>query len=72
MDKKENVLKKDEKLTHRKVVTVKEAAAAMCVSTGSVYNLIKQEKLPCVHIGRLVRIPIKALNEFMGYDVCEV
>ncbi|MFI3250699.1 MAG: helix-turn-helix domain-containing protein [Eubacteriales bacterium] len=67
----ENKRANGEKLVHRKVVTVKEAADAMCVSTGSVYNLIKKEQLPCVHIGRLVRIPISALNEFMGYDVCE-
>lgn len=54
----------------RKVITVKEAAAAMCISTSAVYNLIKEGKLECVHIGRTIRIPIANLNTLVGFDIC--
>lgn len=52
-----------------KVITVEEAATAMNVSKGSVYNLVRKGELKHIRIGKLIRIPIAALSKYLGYEV---
>lgn len=62
-------LQKGELLTTRQVITVEEAATAMNVSKGSVYNLIRRDELEHIRIGKLIRIPITALSAYLGYEL---
>lgn len=66
-----NTLAKGEELAVRKVITVQEAATALNVSKGSVYNLVKKGELEAIRIGKLIRIPITALSAYLGYDVAQ-
>ncbi len=54
------------------VLYPQEVAELMKVSRWTVYELVKQHKLPCMKIGRGIRIPTKAVLEFIesgGTDV---
>ena len=44
------------------LLKVTEAAAALSVGRSSVYELIQAGALPVVHIGRSVRIPMRAVR----------
>lgn len=48
------------------VLTVEEVADILRVSTWTVYQRIKLGELRAVHVGRVVRVPRVALDEFMG------
>lgn len=65
----QTMLNKGEQLTTRKVITVEEAATAMNVSKGSVYNLIRRDELDHIRIGKLIRIPISALSNYLGFEL---
>jgi excisionase family DNA binding protein len=47
------------------LVTVKQAAAMLCVSRTTVYELMWREELIPVRIGRSVRLSIEQLQEFV-------
>lgn len=64
-----NALAKGEELAVRKLVTVQEAATALNVSKGSVYNLVRRGELESIRIGKLIRIPLTALSNYLGFDV---
>lgn len=48
------------------VLKVEEVAGILRVSTWAVYERIKKGELRAVHVGRAVRVPRVALDEFMG------
>ena len=45
-----------------------EAAAWADVSKGTIYELIRRNELPCVRLGRLVRVPRSAIAAMVGPD----
>ena len=48
------------------LVTVPEAAAILGIGKSKVYDLIANEGLPKVKFGMAVRIPVKALEEWLS------
>lgn len=47
------------------LLTVSETAERLRISTGLTYELIRQERLPHVHLGRRVLVPTAALDEWL-------
>ena len=47
--------------TEAPLLTVKEAAALMRVGRDTTYSLVAQRRIPCVKLGKQIRIPRKAL-----------
>lgn len=47
-------------------LTVDEAAKILRISRGHCYELVKQQALPAVHVGRTVRISAAALRSLGG------
>lgn len=43
------------------LLTVKEAAALMRVGRDTTYALVSQRRIPCIKLGKQIRIPRKAL-----------
>ncbi|MDQ3964693.1 MAG: helix-turn-helix domain-containing protein [Actinomycetota bacterium] len=43
------------------LLTVKEAAALMRVGRDTTYSLVAQRRIPCIKLGKQIRIPRKAL-----------
>jgi excisionase family DNA binding protein len=43
------------------LLTVKEAAALMRIGRDTTYSLVAQKRIPCVKLGKQIRIPRKAL-----------
>ena len=43
------------------LLTVKEAAALMRIGRDTTYALVAQRRIPCVKLGKKIRIPRKAL-----------
>jgi excisionase family DNA binding protein len=48
------------------LVTIPEAAAILGIGKSKVYDLIANEGLPKVKFGTAVRIPVKALQEWLS------
>lgn len=48
------------------LLTVSEAAKRLRISTGLAYELIRQERLPHVHLGRRLLVPVAALDEWVA------
>lgn len=47
------------------LMTVREAATALRISTAFCYELITQQRLPAVRLGRRILIPVASLNAFL-------
>jgi excisionase family DNA binding protein len=54
------------------LLTVSEAAERLRISTGLAYELIRQERLPHVHLGRRVLVPVAALDEWVVQETQRV
>ncbi len=50
------------------LLTVREVADALRVSTMTVYRLIKAGDLPCTRVGKGYRIRAEDLDRFLGHD----
>ena len=48
-----------------RLVTLPEAARFLCVSRGTLYDLLSSGQLPSVHIGRARRVPMGELRRFV-------
>ena len=48
-----------------RLVTLPEAARFLCVSCGTLYDLLTSGQLPSVHIGRARRVPMGELRRFV-------
>lgn len=46
-------------------LTVAEAAEALRIGRCAAYDLVRCGKLRCIHIGRRIRIPRDAIQEFL-------
>ncbi len=52
----------------KKVVDAMEAAKMLAVNRKTVYRMIEEGRLHAVRVGRLWRIPIEALEEFLRWE----
>lgn len=50
-----------EELSQALLLTVKEAAALMRIGRDTTYALAAQRRIPCVKLGKQIRVPRKAL-----------
>jgi len=50
---------------HRLLLRLPEAARALGIARSTLYQLLAAGALPTIHIGRAVRIPAKALDDFI-------
>ena len=55
---------------------VAEVAELLRLSDWSIYEAVRQGSLPCVRVGRIVRIEVQAFNDWvaaggMNYDAVE-
>jgi excisionase family DNA binding protein len=48
-----------------RLVTVREAAERLSIREGTIRLWLVQRRLPSVRCGRCVRVPLKALQEFV-------
>ncbi|GAB6172032.1 hypothetical protein JCM15765_15100 [Paradesulfitobacterium aromaticivorans] len=72
MEQLENVSAVPER-THMSVMLLpQEAADLMKCSRWTIYELVKRKKLPATKIGRGIRIPTKAVMEFINTGGVEV
>lgn len=55
-----------------KVLSVHQTAEELGVHYNSVYNLIKENKLKCIRIGRTIRIPYQSLEEFIKEEMKQI
>ena len=65
------MLNPDRDSSRRTLLTVPEVAAALGCGRTLVYDLIGARQLPVVKIGRLTRIPIAAVDDFVNRHVTE-
>lgn len=56
----------------RKLLTVGEAAQAMGIGRSMLYQLVMRGDIPSIKIGRARRIPVTALDEWIGRQQAEV
>jgi len=48
------------------VLSIPEVADILKVASGSAYRLVNSGQLPCIRIGRAIRIPRRAILDFLG------
>ena len=48
------------------VLSVEEAAAVLRIGRGAAYALVRAGTLRCIRVGRIIRIPRSAIEEFIG------
>ena len=48
------------------LLTVPQAAQVLAIGRSTAYELIAADELEVVHIGRSVRVPVRALEEYVG------
>lgn len=53
-----------------KILTVKEAAAVLRISTSKLYQLVREKAVPHVLLGGRVVIPEKQLSQWLDNAVC--
>ncbi len=54
---------------HRTLLRPREVVASTGLSQVTVYNLIASGELPSVRIGRAIRIPVQAFNDWIERKV---
>jgi excisionase family DNA binding protein len=52
--------------TPEPVYTVAQIAEHLGVAKEGVYELVRSGELRCVRVGRLIRVPVSALDEFLA------
>jgi len=63
--------KNGSKLDDQLVWDVKTTAGKLGVSTAHVYDLIGRGKLPSIRLGRIIRVPVKAITELLDEPIPE-
>jgi len=48
------------------VLTVNEVAGMLRISRGSAYQLVRTGQLPCLRVGRLIRVPRAAFEDVLA------
>ena len=49
----------------RLTLSVRQAAARLQISRNLCYELIRQKKIPAIHLGKRILIPVAALDELL-------
>lgn len=49
----------------KKAYSVTETARILSLGKGTVYELIRQNKLKCIYIGKKIIVPQRAIDEFI-------
>jgi excisionase family DNA binding protein len=60
-----------ERLGELRFLTVAEVATLMRVSKMTVYRLVNAATLPAVRVGRSVRVPEQAVNDYLQHSYVE-
>ena len=47
------------------VLTVPEAATLLGIGRGLAYEMVRQNKIPALHFGRIIRVPRHALEQLL-------
>lgn len=47
------------------LLSIEQVATALAIGRSAVYQLLQQEKLPVVRIGRTVRVPLDAIEAYV-------
>jgi excisionase family DNA binding protein len=50
----------------RNLLTVAEAAERLAVKPSTIRAWLAQRRLPCVHCGRAIRVPLEAVEQFIS------
>ena len=50
----------------RRVLSVAEAAAALGIGRSKLYEFIAAGEIRAIHIGRLCKLPVEAIDEFLA------
>lgn len=50
------------------VLKVKEVATILRISLSQAYELIARREIPCVRIGRIIRVPRTALEQYLRVE----
>lgn len=53
-------------MTDRLVLTVPEAAKALGISKNTIYDLVRRDDFPHIHIGSRIRIPLAGLEAWLA------
>lgn len=59
-----------EKEKYGQVLTIKEVMDYLKMGKNSVYELVQSGELACFKIGRVYRIPLKAVQEYLEQATC--
>jgi excisionase family DNA binding protein len=47
------------------LLTIQDVATRLSISRARAYELVRRRSLPAVHLGRQVRVDVRALEEFL-------
>ena len=47
-------------------LTVEQVAKRLYVGRSTAYNMVNSGEIPCVHFGRLIRVPADALEQYLS------
>ncbi len=47
-------------------LTVEQVAKRLYVGRSTAYNMVNSGEIPCVHFGRLIRVPADALEQYIS------
>jgi excisionase family DNA binding protein len=50
-------------------LTVEQVAKRLYVGRSTAYNMVNSGEIPCVHFGRLIRVPADALEQYLSYKL---
>jgi excisionase family DNA binding protein len=52
-------------------LTVEQVAKRLYVGRSTAYNLVNSGQIKCVHFGRLIRVPVSSLDEYLSSKLQE-
>jgi len=47
-------------------LTVEQVAKRLYVGRSTAYNMVNSGEIKCVHFGRLIRVPVSSLDEYLS------
>lgn len=52
-------------------LTVEQVAKRLYVGRSTAYNMVNSGEIKCVHFGRLIRVPVSSLEEYLSSKLQE-
>ena len=59
-------------VVNKRLLTVKETAEYLGVTTGSLYQMVHRRTVPFVKLGKVLRFDLKRLEEYIDNNTIEV